>query len=30
MLQYVFERENDFILAVEVPQKRRVAGSQGR
>jgi hypothetical protein len=30
MLQYVLEREYEFILAVEVPQKKRAAGSQRR
>lgn len=30
MLQYVLEREYEFILAVEVPQEKRVAGSKRR
>ncbi|MBU0684731.1 MAG: hypothetical protein ABIE25_01630 [Thermoplasmatota archaeon] len=30
MLQYVIEREYGFILAIEVPQKKRAAGSQRR
>jgi putative transposase len=30
MLQYVIEREYGFILAIEVPQKKRAGGSQRR
>jgi hypothetical protein len=30
MLQYVLEREYEFILAVEVPQEKGVAGSKRR
>jgi len=30
LLQYVLEREYEFILTVEVPQEKRVAGSKRR
>jgi hypothetical protein len=30
MLQFVLEEEYEFILAVEVPQKKRVASSRSR
>jgi len=30
MLQYILERKYEFVLDVEVPQKRNAAGSMGR